>query len=176
VAALCATVDGAGSAAQVLRGALPILRDVLGEQVALDLRTPTPAERPTGAGAVAAPLIGGGRRFGELRASGFDMDPATAEAFATAAGWVVGAGMARHDHRMDVSRANAPLVVPEVAHHLRSALATIGVAASTLQARGADLAPGLRDQLLLDIEANVEILGAEIDRLTGSDDGPRFDA
>jgi signal transduction histidine kinase len=55
--------------------------------------------------------------------------------------------------------------VRRAAHELREPLATLGVAASTLSARRAQLTPEQQDQLLADIGRSVELLRTVVDRL-----------
>lgn len=160
-AALCAALDDATSASQVLQRALPLLRGVLGDRVALDLRTSTAPSATSGG--LAVPLVARGRCFGELRAEGYELDEASGRAFASAAGRIIGVALLLQEERRP--RPDDALGSP-VEHRLRSALATIGVAASTLQARREHLAPPVQDRLLADIEANVASLRATIDELT----------
>jgi hypothetical protein len=172
LSALGEAIDGATSEHEVLARALPILRTVLGDHVAVDLRPTASVEGPGTSGGAVAPVLGGGTRFGVLRASGCGLDVATAQAFASAAAWLLGTGLAVQQER------TAPPpdhVAPALEHRLRSALATIGVASSTLRARGDDLDPDLRTRLLEDIEANVSTLRSAIDDLTSHDPGHRAD-
>lgn len=176
LAALCTAVDEAGTSQQVLPRALPILRSVLGDRVALDLR-PAGLDGPVGrsndAGDVGAPLCGGGRQFGLIRATGVDLESAVADAFATAAGRIIGTGLALLQERADVAHVAAH-PTPAQAHLLHSAIATIGVAASTLQARGEALPPDVREQLLGDIGESVSTIRDALDEVmavAGTRDG-----
>ena len=166
VAALCEAVDDARSDSQVLQRTLPILRTVLGEHLALDLREPMSRGQPAGTGGVIAPVLGRGRHFGVIRANGFELDLPSAQAFVSAAGRIVGTALALQHERAAADRTEPAHLTPAVEHRLRSSLATIGVAASTLQARRDLLAPHVRDQLLLDIEANVAALRIAFDEVT----------
>lgn len=170
VSALCAAVDEAASEQEVLERALPILRSVLGDRVALDLRPTASVVGPSSVDGVVAPVLGGGLELGVLRASGCALEVGSARAFASTAGWLVGAGLARHHDRGARAQQHVPRAL---AHRLRSALATIGVAASALRSRGDALGPELRDRLLADIEVNVSALRRGLDELTAGDPGHR---
>lgn len=168
LARLCAAVEQASSEQQVLQEGLEVVTEVLGAHVALDLRG-TARGRTEAQGELRAPVVGGGTCFGELRASTVPIDDAVARAFSRAAAHIIGAGIALHRERADRSPYGADArEAAALTHQLRSPLATIGVAASTIRLRGDHLGADVRDQLLHDVEASVTTLRAAIDRLLGN--------
>ncbi|HSP02109.1 MAG TPA: hypothetical protein VLR27_01320 [Acidimicrobiales bacterium] len=171
VVALCRGLDDAATAQEILRRALPIVRSVLGDRVAFDLRAVAPNGGSSGAADVVVPLQADGRHFGDLRASGIDARSTVAHVFASAAGHVIGTALLLHQERAE--RAGSAASTTDVlSHRLRGALATIGVAASTLRVRGGELEPAMQLQLLLDIEANVAALRDVVDALGTGTDAP----
>ena len=158
---LADVADGAVTEAELLRRALDLHAETTGAAlVAVHLFEPGAGPVPEDGDddAVIAHLRGGGELLGVLRAPA----PVATTAESELWGRVVGAGIARlrREERARELARSRERAVAAVVHRLRNATATIGVAASVVRVRGSSLEPGIRDQLLLDIEASVAILQA----------------
>lgn len=177
LAELCARASDAPTESQALRTGLEVLEGLLGGQVALDLRDPAPSEdddvADRGPHRSRAPLLAAGRPLGEVRATGVAVDPVVAAPFLEVAGWILGSIVAGHRARSD--RATGGASRAEVdgrhVHELRAHVATIGVAASVLRARGGALDEQARDRLLQDVESSVAQLTGLIDDIVAGPHG-----